>query len=141
MEKREIIKRYLYHFLLFFLFGITVIISGTEHSYADAQVIRVGFTQDGQMIRQTDDAYTGYGVEYLDMIADYTGWQYEYVMIPEEDRLKALEDGVIDLLCDVSKMRPVQGICCLVQKDRVCIMDCSVQRKMIHLYFLMTMKR
>lgn len=44
MEKREIIKRYLYHFLLFFLFGITVIISGTEHSYADAQVIRVGFT-------------------------------------------------------------------------------------------------
>lgn len=103
MEKREIIKRYLYHFLLFFLFGITVIISGTEHSYADAQVIRVGFTQDGQMIRQTEDAYTGYGVEYLDMIADYTGWQYEYVMIPEEDRLKALEDGVIDLLCDVSK--------------------------------------
>lgn len=103
MEKKEITKQYLYHFLLFFLLGIAVVISGTEDSYANEQVIRVGFTQDGQMIQQSEDAYTGYGVEYLDMIADYTGWQYEYVMIPEEDRLKALEDGTIDLLCDVSE--------------------------------------
>ena len=61
MEKREIIKRYLYHFLLFFLFGITVIISGTEHSYADAQVIRVGF-------------YTGWADDPADRRCLYRIW-------------------------------------------------------------------
>ncbi len=57
------------------------------------------YVETEQQRQVLEDAYTGYGVEYLDMIADYTGWQYEYVMIPEEDRLKALEDGTIDLLC------------------------------------------
>ncbi|MDF3001515.1 MAG: signaling protein [Bacillota bacterium] len=45
----------------------------------------------------------GYGYEYLQEIANYTGWSYEFVPVTAESGLKLLEEGSIDLLAPVAK--------------------------------------
>ena len=42
-------------------------------------VIKVGYIDyDGFITEEKDGTYTGYGVEYLRKIAEYTGWEYEF---------------------------------------------------------------
>ena len=67
---------------------------------AEQTVIRVGYDSNSHFIRETDGQFYGYGVEYLEKIAEYTGWEYEYV----EDSswlmsLSKLRRGEIDLIC------------------------------------------
>ncbi len=69
---------------------------------ADENVIRVGFDTNSNFIQESRENYHGYGVEYLEKIAEYTGWKYLYV----EDEswhgsLDKLRNGEIDLLCTV----------------------------------------
>lgn len=66
-------------------------------------IIRVGYTENGQMIRKADGRFTGYGPAYLNMLTEYTGWQIIYVPVTDENRIQMLKDGKIDLLCDVSE--------------------------------------
>lgn len=75
----------------------------TETSEPSKQVIRVGYTQYGQMIQEDKNGITGYGVEYLQKLSAYTGWQYDYVLVTEKDRKQDLREGKIDLLCDISE--------------------------------------
>lgn len=103
MKRNKNRVKYICSMLLFLFVGFTGVMFAVQDSNAEERVVRVGCTEHGQMIRKNEDEYTGYGVEYLQMIAAYTGWKYEYVMIPEEDRIKELEKGTIDLLCDVSE--------------------------------------
>lgn len=88
--------------LLFAGINLRVSASG-ENEAEEKKVIRVGYTQHGQMIQKGDKGFIGYGVEYLQRIGEYTGWQYEYVLVTEMERKQALRDGKIDLLCDISK--------------------------------------
>ena len=68
--------------------------------------IRVGYIDyDGFITQEKDGTYSGYGVEYLQEISEYTGWKYEYVYDTWEHQLKALEEGKIDLLCHAQKTR------------------------------------
>lgn len=87
--------------LLFAGMNLRVSASG-ETGAEEKKVIRVGYTEHGQMIQKGDKGITGYGVEYLQRIREYTGWQYEYVLVTEMGRKQALRDGKIDLLCDIS---------------------------------------
>lgn len=66
--------------------------------------IIVGYTEHGQMIREENGEYYGYGVDLLNGLAEYTGWTYHYVFIPEEKRIEKLKDGEIDLLCNVDRI-------------------------------------
>ena len=63
-------------------------------------VIRVGYDSNSNFIKENDGRYYGYGVEYLEKIAEYTGWTYEYV---KDDSwyasLDKLRRGSIDLIC------------------------------------------
>lgn len=63
-------------------------------------VIRVGYDSNSRFIRENDGEYYGYGVEYLEKIAEYTGWKYEYVQdaswLASLDKLRS---GEIDLIC------------------------------------------
>lgn len=62
-------------------------------------VIRVGYIDYGSFIEEEEDGnYSGYGVEYLEEIAKYTDWKYEYVYDTWENCLQMLEDGEIDFL-------------------------------------------
>ncbi len=103
MKKSKNRVKYIFCVLWFLFVGIVGLTFGGKDSNAEEKVIRVGCTEYGQMIQKNGDDFTGYGVEYLQMITQYTGWKYEYVMISEEDRIKELESGNIDLLCDVSE--------------------------------------
>ena len=64
-----------------------------------ADRIRVGCVDIGNFIQIGPDgrAY-GYGAEYLDKIAGYAGWEYEYVQASWEECLKMLKTGEIELL-------------------------------------------
>lgn len=73
---------------------------GNISAWADEKVIRIGYDTNSNFIHESKHAYHGYGVEYLDKIAEYTGWTYEYVedesWLGSIDKLRA---GEIDLLC------------------------------------------
>lgn len=68
------------------------------------ETIRIGYIDYGGFIDQDEKGkYTGYGVELLDKIAEYTGWKYEYVYDTWDNVLKKLETGEIDMICQAQK--------------------------------------
>lgn len=70
------------------------------------QTLRVGFVnQPGSFSVDDQGNYTGYTYDYLIQLAQYTGWNYEFVEAPGTDAnekilnsLKMLENGEVDLL-------------------------------------------
>lgn len=64
----------------------------------EKEVIRVGyFNLDGY--QEVDkNGRCGYGYEYLQEIAQYGGWEYEFIDAPWEECLEMLDKGEIDLL-------------------------------------------
>lgn len=68
-------------------------------SELETQTIRVGrFPYDEQLQRDADGQYSGYGYDYLQEIAKYTGWEYEFVDSTWNECLAMLERGEIDLM-------------------------------------------
>ena len=73
---------------------------------ADEKIIRVGFDTNSNFIQYDGHEYYGYGVEYLEKIAEYTGWDYEYIKDESwHGSLDKLRNGEIDLLCTVHYTR------------------------------------
>ncbi|SDB20524.1 GGDEF domain-containing protein [Eubacterium oxidoreducens] len=69
------------------------------------QTIRVGFPTDMQYMMNrntTSGDMSGYGYDYLQNIAGYTGWKYEYVEGEWTELWNLFLNGEIDLLEDVS---------------------------------------
>ena len=61
--------------------------------------IRIGYMDYGSFIEQDEDGnYTGFGVEFLSDIAEYTGWTYEYVYDTWPNLLRRVEEHDIDFL-------------------------------------------
>lgn len=62
-------------------------------------VVRVGFYPAAayQMVDK-DGNYRGYSFDYLSEVAQYTGWQYEFVVAPFNECIEMLENGTIDIL-------------------------------------------
>ena len=87
---------------LVFSFIVSMLSIYPQEIKADEEVIRVGYDKNSNFIQGSKTSYHGYGVEYLEKIAEYTDWNYEYV----EDEswhgsLDKLRNGEIDLLCTV----------------------------------------
>lgn len=95
-------------FLLFFII-IALLISmcspvfATSEKSTEKETLRVGYTDHGMMIQKEEDQFQGYGVEYLKLLAEFTGWEYEFVPVTEANRDEKLLDGTIDLLCDFTE--------------------------------------
>lgn len=96
-------------FLLFLFLAIFVgVFPLSAFAAEDAQpdkVIRVGFpTQIGLSEHDSEGNPTGYTYEYLQEIAQYTGWEYEFVSFPGElnevlsKMFTMLQDGELDLM-------------------------------------------
>jgi len=69
-------------------------------------VIKVGYIDyDGFITEEKDGTYTGYGVEYLRKIAEYTGWEYEFEYDSWDQQLKKLETGEIDMVCQAQRTK------------------------------------
>ena len=104
MKKRSSqVKWILPVLLMVFMLGVCSRVLAVENDTKEKAVVRVGYTDYGQMIVEKNGEFSGYGVTYLQMLSAYTGWQYEYVPVTEENRLEELINGNIDLLCDVSE--------------------------------------
>lgn len=70
----------------------------------EGRTVRIGYIgYEGFITETADGSYRGYGVEYLEKIAEYTDWEYEYVFDSWEHHMQALRDGEIDFICQAQK--------------------------------------
>ncbi len=65
------------------------------------EVIKVGYFESGDFIKENDGVFSGYCVDYLEELAKHTGWKYEYVYCTWEECLDKVENGEIDFMCTV----------------------------------------
>lgn len=73
---------------------------------AEEKIIRVGYDANSNFVQYDGHEYYGYGVEYLEKIAEYTEWEYEYIKDESwHGSLDKLRNGEIDLLCTVHYTR------------------------------------
>ena len=73
-----------------------------EDTQTESRVIKVGwFECDGYYEKDQKNNLIGFGVDYLNAIAAYTGWEYEYVEGTREECLVMLQNGEIDLMSPV----------------------------------------
>lgn len=91
------------------LFLFLFVLSFFPYSRSDAQErrIKVGFVNSSGMISSvsvnSDSEYkTGYGYDYLQDIASYTGWSYQYIYGEWNELFELLNEGEIDILCGIS---------------------------------------
>lgn len=97
-------------FTAFFLAAV-LLAGGTAWEFTDVyaasdteQKVKIGYYQREDFQEGTSDgtAKSGYGYEYIQEVASYTGWNYEYVYGEWDDLYQKLEDGEIDLMAGVS---------------------------------------
>lgn len=86
--------------LRLFLMVMIVMSVPVEASAQKSKELVVGYIDyHGFIDKSADGNYTGYGVDYLNRIADYTGYTYSYQYGNWEDNLEKLKNGEIDLIC------------------------------------------
>lgn len=71
-----------------------------------AKTVRVGYYTDDPAFQKgssDDGPKSGYGYEYLQSLAPYAGWNYDYAYSSRKDALNALRNGDIDVLAGVTK--------------------------------------
>lgn len=109
MEKRTIVRcRRIWSILPGILFVIFMLMPLKAHGeekldQVNEQKVRVGWYQS-DMFQEgiaDDQIKSGYSYDYLQKIADYTSWKYEYVYGDWTELFQMLKNGEIDLLCGV----------------------------------------
>lgn len=65
---------------------------------AEGKVVRVGWYEGGYNITGPNGERSGYGYEYQQTVAGYTGWRYEYVKGNSMELLEKLQRGELDML-------------------------------------------
>lgn len=88
-----------------FLLTATIAFPSAHGESLSPRTVRVGYPiQTGLTGKDADGNYYGYTYEYLEEIAQYTGWDYEFVEVPgDSDQslitlLEMLRNGEIDLM-------------------------------------------
>ena len=66
------------------------------------KTVQVGWFEDSYNITGENGARSGYGYEYQQSVAAYTGWTYDYVNAGWSELLKMMENGELDLMSGVS---------------------------------------
>ncbi|WP_432627377.1 ATP-binding protein [Brotaphodocola sp.] len=69
-----------------------------EGGRKEPEVVRVGWYEDAYHITGANGERSGYGYEYEQAIAAYTGWKYEYVEGEWSKLLEMLANGEIDMM-------------------------------------------
>lgn len=69
---------------------------------AEGKVVRVGWYDGGYNITGPNGERSGYGYEYQQTVAAYTGWRYEYVKGSSMELLEKLQRGELDMLNCIS---------------------------------------
>lgn len=74
--------------------GVTYPVSAKETS----ETIRVGYSQESDFIHKQKGEICGFVVDYLELIAQDTGWEYEYVPVERSESKEKLADGTVDIM-------------------------------------------
>ena len=103
---RRNVNRVILLSVMLILFGLTIHLSAVaaEDKTEQDRKVRVGW-YTSEHFQEGDAEYdrkSGYSYEYLQDIANYTGWEYEYVSGGWSELYDALINGQIDLLAGVS---------------------------------------
>ncbi|MCR4890791.1 MAG: transporter substrate-binding domain-containing protein [Lachnospiraceae bacterium] len=100
-QKKSILASVLVLFFIFALILSPNVFAGEKNQ---AQKVRVGWYNSDhfQEGSSNDEIKNGYSYEYLQSVANYTGWDYEYVHGGWSDLYDALLKGDIDLLAGLS---------------------------------------
>ena len=69
---------------------------------AEGKVVRVGWYEGGYNITGPSGERSGYGYDFQQTVAAYTGWRYEYVKGSSVELLEKLKRGEIDMLNCIS---------------------------------------
>ena len=94
-------KKYICLFLSTLMF-LTIFSPVNCYARDGKKIIRVGFyTMDNYQECDENGNYSGYFVDYLREISQYTGWEYEFIQMNYSACLKSLNDRNIDLVCGV----------------------------------------
>lgn len=86
-----------------------LVVFATSALAAEPQIVRVGWFDGSFNQKDHYGRRSGYGYEYQQKIAAYTGWVYEYIEDSWPNLLQMLQRGEIDLLSDVSYMEEREG--------------------------------
>lgn len=93
------------HFLsVILVFAFLFLIKGQTVCAADLRTVRVGYYPVTNF-QEHDEAgvYRGYSYDFLLAVAQYAGWQYEFVPVTYSQGIRMLEDGQLDLMNGVEK--------------------------------------
>ena len=71
---------------------------------AEGKVVRVGWYEGGYNLTGPNGERSGYGYEFQQTVAAYTGWRYEYVKGSRVELMEKLQRGEIDMLNCISYM-------------------------------------
>ena len=99
--------KYVMHFmrrscLLFAcLFLILTLFPSSVHAQNE-NTVRVGWYEDAYNITGENGERSGYGYEFQQSVASYTGWRYDYVNAGWSDLFEMIQNGQIDLMSGVS---------------------------------------
>ena len=88
-------------FLCFFIFFTLLPVSAMAKE-KNSKVIRVGWYEDSYHITDKNGNRSGYGYEYEQAVAAYTGWNYEYVTGDWTELIEKLQNGEIDMMSALS---------------------------------------
>ena len=69
---------------------------------AEGKVVRVGWFEGGYNTTGPNGERSGYGYEFQQTVAGYTGWRYEYVKGSSMELLEKLQRGELDMLNCIS---------------------------------------
>ena len=93
-------------FVLFTLFPISAEAKESKSKNttekSEQKVVRVGWYEDSYHITGENGERSGYGYEYEQAVAAYTGWKYEYVKGDWAELLEKLQNGEIDMMAALS---------------------------------------
>ncbi len=90
------------YFLLCFFLIFTLLPVSVKAEEAKNKVVRVGWYEDSYHITDKDGNRSGYGYEFEQAVAAYTGWNYEYVTGDWSELVNKLQNGEIDLMSALS---------------------------------------
>ena len=101
------IKKLSHYFLITILWCLCVEVLAffsVDVSAQSAETVKVGYYFSNNFQEGMDDRApkSGYSYEYLQKLASYTGWKYEYVYGEWDELFEKLKDGEIDLMAGVA---------------------------------------
>ena len=99
MRMRSNFAEYVCTFLSVFLLLVCLPLQALA---AEGKVVRVGWYEGGYNITGPSGERSGYGYDFQQTVAAYTGWRYEYVKGSSVELLEKLQRGELDMLNCIS---------------------------------------